>query len=151
MEGLHDIEPYPIESFESGLFGLRTKIFNTKYAMMNVYCHCNLKLPFMQDQIGKFFSKDELNVLGGDFNWNLRWMIIGGTSIKEWKLKSNKKRISEYLIKDSKFINIFINEGNLVSCLIKLKEKAWELVQSDLKMILKLKFLWKKMVMRNKI
>ena len=68
MEGLHDIEPYPIESSESGLFGLRTKIFNTEYAVMNVYCHCDLKLPFMQDQIRKFFSKDGLNILGGDFN-----------------------------------------------------------------------------------
>ena len=68
MEGLHDIEPYPIESSESGLFGLRTKIFNTEYAVMNVYCHCDLKLPFMQNQIGKFFSKDGLNVLRGDFN-----------------------------------------------------------------------------------
>ena len=45
MEGLHDIEPYPIESSESGLFGLRTKIFNTEYAVMNVYHHRNLKLP----------------------------------------------------------------------------------------------------------
>ena len=68
MESLHDIEPYPIESSESGLFGLRTKIFNTKYAVMNIYHHYNLKLPFMQDQIGKFFSKDGLNILGGDFN-----------------------------------------------------------------------------------
>ena len=65
---LHNIEPYPIESSESGLFGLRIKIFNTEYAVMNVYCHCNLKLPFMQDQIKKFFSKDGLNVLRGDFN-----------------------------------------------------------------------------------
>ena len=192
MEGLHNIEPYPIESSESGLFGLRIKIFNTEYAVMNVYHHCNLKLPFMQDQIRKFFSKDGLNVLGGDFNWDLNeppfkeltesseswnlsrlgWsepthfqercinhvfipsnapserifvnaipsgfkdhaMIIGGTSIKEWKLKSNKKRIPEYLIKDPKFINALINEvgnyveGDPVSCLIKLKEKAWELV-----------------------
>ena len=71
MEGLHDIEPYPIESSESGLFGLRTKIFNTEYAVMNVYWHCDLKLPFMQDQIRKFFSKDGLNILGGDFNWDL--------------------------------------------------------------------------------
>ena len=71
MEGLHDIEPYPIESSESGLFGLRTKIFNTEYAVMNVYHHHNLKLPFMQDQIRKFFSKDGLNILGGDFNWDL--------------------------------------------------------------------------------
>ena len=71
MEGLHDIEPYPIESSESGLFRLRTKTFNTEYAVMNVYYHCDLKLPFMQDQIGKFFSKDGLNVLGGDFNWDL--------------------------------------------------------------------------------
>ena len=192
MEGLHDIEPCPIESSESGLFGLRTKIFNTEYAVMNVYCHHNLKLPFMQDQIGKFFSKDGLNVLGGDFNWDLNespfkelaesseswnlsrlgWsepthfqghcidhvfiplnapskrifvnvipsgfkdhaMIVGGTSIKEWELKSNKKRIPEYFIKDPKFINALINEvgdyveGDPVSCLIKLKEKAWELV-----------------------
>ena len=192
MESLHNIEPYPIESSESGLFGLRTKIFNTKYAVMNVYHHCDLKLPFMQDQIGKFFSKDGLNVLGGDFNWDfneppfkklvesseswnlsrLEWsepthfqgqcinhvfipsntpskrifvnaipsgfkdhvMIIGETSIKEWELKSNKKRILEYLIKDSKFINTLINEvgdyvkDDPVSCLIKLKEKAWELV-----------------------
>ena len=71
MESLHDIKPYPIESSESGLFGLKTKIFNTEYAVMNVYCHCDLKLPFMQDQIEKFFSKDGLNVLRGDFNWNL--------------------------------------------------------------------------------
>ena len=61
-------------------------------------------------------------------------MIIGGTSIKEWELKSNKKRIPEYLIKDPKFINTLINkvgnyvEGDFVSCLSKLKEKAWELV-----------------------
>ena len=61
-------------------------------------------------------------------------MIVGGTSIKEWELKSNKKRIPEYLIKDPKFINALINEvgdyveGDSVSCLIKLKEKAWELV-----------------------
>ena len=61
-------------------------------------------------------------------------MIIGGTSIKEWELKSNKKRILEYLIKDPKFINALINEvgnyveGDSVSCLSKLKEKAWELV-----------------------
>ena len=68
MEGLYDIEPYPIESSESGLFGLRTKIFNTEYTVMNVYHHYDLKLPFIQDQIGKFFSKDGLNVLGGDFN-----------------------------------------------------------------------------------
>ena len=192
MEGLHDIEPYPIDSSESGLFGLRTKIFNTEYAVMNVYRHCDLKLPFMQDQIGKFFSKDGLNILGGDFNWDLNetpfkelaesseswnlsrlgWsepthfqgrcidhvfipsnapserifvnaipsgfkdhaMIVGGTSIKEWELKSNKKRIPEYLIKDPKFINALINEvgdyveGDPVSCLTKLKEKAWELV-----------------------
>ena len=57
-------------------------------------------------------------------------MIVSGTSIKEWELKSNKKRIPEYFIKDSKFINAFINEvgnyveGDSVSCLIKLKEKA---------------------------
>ena len=37
-------------------------------------------------------------------------IIIGGTSIKEWELRSNKKRISEYFIKDSKFINALINE-----------------------------------------
>ena len=61
-------------------------------------------------------------------------MIIDGTSIKEWELKSNKKRIPEYLIKDPKFINAFINEvgdyveGNSISCLIKLKEKVWKLV-----------------------
>ena len=61
-------------------------------------------------------------------------MIVGGTSIKEWELKSNKKRIPEYLIKDPKFINALINEvgdyveGDSVSCFIKLKEKAWELV-----------------------
>ena len=61
-------------------------------------------------------------------------MIIGGTSIKEWELKSNKKKIPEYFIKDPKFINALINEvgdyveGDPVSCLIKLKEKAWELV-----------------------
>ena len=71
MKGLHDIEPYLIESSESGLFGLRIKIFNIKYAVMNVYYHCDLKLPFMQNQIRKFFSKDGLNVLGGDFNWDL--------------------------------------------------------------------------------
>ena len=71
MEGLHDIELYSIESSESGLFGLKTKIFNTKYAVMNVYHYCNLKLPFIQGQIGKFFSKDGLNILGGDFNWDL--------------------------------------------------------------------------------
>ena len=61
-------------------------------------------------------------------------MIVGGTNIKEWELKSNKKRIPEYLIKDLKFINVLINEigdyveGDPVSCLSKLKEKAWELV-----------------------
>ena len=50
--------------------------------------------------------------------------------VKEWELKSNKKRILEYLIKDSKFINALINEvgdyveGDPVSCFIKLKEKA---------------------------
>ena len=61
-------------------------------------------------------------------------MIVGGTSIKEWELKSNKKRIPKYLIKDSKFINALINEvgdyvkGDSISCLSKLKEKAWELV-----------------------
>ena len=27
MEDFHNIEPYPIESFESGLFGLKIKIF----------------------------------------------------------------------------------------------------------------------------
>ena len=70
MEGLHDIELYPIESSESGLFGLKTKIFNTEYAVMNVYHHCDLKFPFMQDQIRKFFFKDELNILGGNFNWD---------------------------------------------------------------------------------
>ena len=32
MEGLHNIEPYSIESSESGLFELKTKIFNTEYA-----------------------------------------------------------------------------------------------------------------------
>ena len=57
-------------------------------------------------------------------------MIVGGTSIKEWELKTNKKRIPEYLIKDFKFINVLINEvgdyveGDSVSCLSKLKEKA---------------------------
>ena len=61
-------------------------------------------------------------------------MIVGGTSIKEWELKSNKKRIFEYLIKDPKFINALINEvgdyveGDPVSCLSKLKEKVWKLV-----------------------
>ena len=61
-------------------------------------------------------------------------MIIGGTSIKEWELKSNKKRIPEYFIKDPKFINALINEvgdyveGDPVSCLTKLKEKTWKLV-----------------------
>ena len=70
MEGLYNIKPYPIESSESGLFGLKIKIFNTEYAVMNVYCYCNLKFPLKQDQIRKFFSKDEMNVLGGDFNWD---------------------------------------------------------------------------------
>ena len=61
-------------------------------------------------------------------------MIIGGISIKEWELKSNKKRIPEYFIKNPKFINALINEvedyveGDPVSCFSKLKEKAWELV-----------------------
>ena len=61
-------------------------------------------------------------------------MIIGRTSIKEWELKFNKKRIPEYLIKDPKFINALINEvgdyvkGDPVSCLSKLKEKVWKLV-----------------------
>ena len=71
MEGLHNTKLYPIESSESVLFGLRTKIFNAEYAVMNVYHHCNLKLPFIQDQIKKFFSKDGLNILKGDFNWDL--------------------------------------------------------------------------------
>ena len=79
-------------------------------------------------------------------------MIIGGTSIKEWKLKFNKKRIPEYLIKDSKFINALINEvgdyvkGDPVSCLSKLKEKAWELVplwKNKGKEVLLFKELWK--------
>ena len=49
-------------------------------------------------------------------------------------MKSNKKRIPEYFIKDPKFINALINEvgdyveGDSVSCLSKLKEKVWELV-----------------------
>ena len=49
-------------------------------------------------------------------------MIIGRTNIKEWKLKSNKKKIPKYLIKDPKFINALINEvgdyvkGDFVSC-----------------------------------
>ena len=61
-------------------------------------------------------------------------MIVSEISIKEWELKSNKKKIPEYFIKDLKFINAFINEvgdymeGNSVSCLSKLKEKVWELV-----------------------
>ena len=65
-------------------------------------------------------------------------IIVGETSIKEWELRSNKKRIPEYLIKDPKFINVLINEvgdyvkGDSVSCFSKLKEKVWELV-----------FLWK--------
>ena len=45
-----------------------------------------------------------------------------------------EKRIFEYFIKDSKFINALINEvrdyveGDPVSCLSKFKEKAWKLV-----------------------
>ena len=35
-------------------------------------------------------------------------MIVDGTNIKEWELKLNKKRIFEYFIKDSKFINVLI-------------------------------------------
>ena len=61
-------------------------------------------------------------------------MIIGGTSIKEWKLKFNKKRIPEYLIKDSKFINALINEVVglcrrwFYQLFSKFKEKVWKLV-----------------------
>ena len=71
MESLYDIKPYSIESLESGLFGLKTKIFNTKYVVMNIYYYCDLKLPFMQNQIKNFFFKDGLNILRGDFNWDL--------------------------------------------------------------------------------
>ena len=68
IKDLHDIEPCPIKSSVSKIFGLKTKIFNAEHTVMNVYQHCDLKLPFIQDQIGNFFSKDGLNILGGDFN-----------------------------------------------------------------------------------
>ena len=73
-----------------------------------------------------------VNVISSGFKDHA--IIIGGTNIKEWELKSNKKRIPEYFIKDFKFINALINEvgdyvkGDSVSCLIKLKEKVWELI-----------------------
>ena len=57
MEGFYDIEPYPIESSENGLFGLRTKIFNTKYTVMNIYCYCDLKLSFCKTKLESSFPK----------------------------------------------------------------------------------------------
>ena len=59
--------------------------------------------------------------------------MIGGASVKKWEINSQKKRIPEYLINDLKFIstlseavgNYFV--GDLVTCLDKMKFKAWRL------------------------
>ena len=59
--------------------------------------------------------------------------MIGGASVKEWKINSQKKRIPEYLINDPKFI-FALSEvvGNYsmsdpVICLDKMKSEAWRL------------------------
>ena len=49
MKSFLNIELYSIESFVYGMFGLKIKIFNIEYIVMNVYQHCNLKLSFMQN------------------------------------------------------------------------------------------------------
>ena len=59
--------------------------------------------------------------------------MIGGVSVKEWKINSWKKRIPEYLINDPKFIfalseavgNYFV--GDSMICFNKMKSEAWRL------------------------
>ena len=56
--------------------------------------------------------------------------MIGGASVKEWKINSQKKRISKYLINDPKFISAFseavgnYSVGDFVTCLDKMKFEA---------------------------
>ena len=57
-------------------------------------------------------------------------VMIGGASVKEWKINSQKKRIPEYLINDPKFISALskavgnYSMGNPVICLDKMKSEA---------------------------
>ena len=59
--------------------------------------------------------------------------MIGGASVKEWKINSQKKRIPEYLINDLKFISaLFEAIGNYsvsdpMICFNKMKSEAWRL------------------------
>ena len=59
--------------------------------------------------------------------------MIGGASVKEWKINSQKKRIPEYLIDDLKFISALskavgnYSVGDLMICLDKMKSEAWRL------------------------
>ena len=60
-------------------------------------------------------------------------VMIGGASVKEWEINSQKKRIPEYLINDPKFISALseavgnYSVGDPVTCLDKMKSEAWRL------------------------
>ena len=60
-------------------------------------------------------------------------VMIGGVSVKEWKINSWKKRIPEYLINDPKFISALseavgnYSVGDPMTCLDKIKSEAWRL------------------------
>ena len=60
-------------------------------------------------------------------------VMIGGASVKEWKINSQKRRIPEYLINNPKFISALsevvgnYSVGDPVTCLDKMKSEAWRL------------------------
>ena len=57
-------------------------------------------------------------------------VMIGGASVKEWEINSQKKRIPEYLINNPKFISALseavgnYSVGDPVICLDKMKSEA---------------------------
>ena len=77
--------------------------------------------------------EDHLFVNAIPFGFKDHAVMIGGASVKEWKINSQKKRIPEYLINDPKFISALseavgnYSVGDPMICLNKMKSEAWRL------------------------
>ena len=87
-------------------------------------------------------------------------VMIGGASVKEWKINSWKKRIPEYLINDLKFISTLseavgnYSVGDLVICFDKMKSEAWRLTalwKNKHKEVHLFKKLWKLQILVKKL
>ena len=70
MEGVKEISLCFFDQTMSGLFGVHVTIGSTNYSVLNIYCHPDLKVAIISQEVARFFSQNprSINIFGGDFN-----------------------------------------------------------------------------------